>query len=166
MDQFEVRSKAQNAARARFLWWSELAAKAPTAGPNRLWPLALLTLAALVVCGAGTKAEHEEGVLSLGGKQMVRSRIALGAGCGIYCLCILMDFAFSNEKHSVFAFWAVNWQALLGAMAAANVSLLLAAVYGFHALGSGRWIIRTATACAAVASTTLTLYLISHIGSG
>ncbi len=136
------------------------------AGFTFLWPLALITLAASIACGAYTEAEHEEGVLTFGGRRMIRSRIALGVSCGIYCLCLLLDFAFTGEKYSVFAFWGMHWQVLLIAMAGANVSSLFASVYGFQARGRGRWIIRTATSFVAIASTTLTLLLISNIGPG
>ena len=137
-----------------------------TVGVIFLWPLAVIASIALIACGLYTDAEYEDGALTLGGKRMVRSRIALGAGCGIYCLCLLASVALKGENSSAFAFWPMHWQALLIAMAGANVSFLLAAVFGFQARGSGRLIMRISTACLAIASTATTLMLISKVASG
>jgi hypothetical protein len=124
-----------------------------------LWPVTIIALVALCVCGVCTEAEYEEGMLTSGGKLMVRSRIALVVCCGIYCLCLCLLVPFASENSPVIKFLFIHWPALLIAIAGANVLSLLAAVYGFQARGSGLRIIRIATAVAAIASTALTVLL-------
>ena len=48
------------------------------------WPLTLLATVAVWVCIGFTKTESRDGVLTDGGKRMVRSRVFLGIGCAIY----------------------------------------------------------------------------------
>jgi hypothetical protein len=124
-----------------------------------LWPLALIAIAAVLACVVFTEAEYEEGVLSRGGRQMVRSRVFLGLGCAIYCLSLLPSLLSS----SMFDFWGKHGRILLVLMMGANVSLFIAMVYGFQSRGSGLWIIRIAPAFMAIASTMITLLLISSI---
>jgi hypothetical protein len=119
------------------------------------WPLALLATVAVCVCAAFTRPESLDGVLTEGGKRMVRSRVFLGAGCAMYYLCIAAGVAFksADEPALVLGFWVKHRHAFLALMGSAETALLVAAIYSFGARGSRSWIVRIATVLVVLSST-------------
>ena len=128
-----------------------------------LWPLTFLVTVAVWVCIDLTGAESHDGLLTEGGKRTVRSRMFLGAGCAIYFLCISLGVVFKSaeEPMLVLGFWDKHWHVFLALLAGAEVSILIATVYGFLARGKRSWIIRIATALVALSSTLVTLVFFS-----
>ncbi len=124
-----------------------------------LVPLTLIAGAALWVCITFTEAESQDGVLTDGGKRMVRSRVFLGIGFAIYCV-LLLGYAFASGGVSMSAFWVEHWVIQLVLMVAADASTIVAVVYGFQVRGSRSWIIHVATILLAIPSTLVTLLLL------
>jgi hypothetical protein len=128
-----------------------------------LWPLTFLATVAVWVCIGFTETESHGRVLTEGGKRMVRSRAFLGAGCAIYYLCISIGVVFksNDEPMLVLGFWVKHWHVFLALLAGTEISILIAAIYGFLARGRRSWIIRIATVLVALSSTLVTLVFLS-----
>jgi DMSO/TMAO reductase YedYZ heme-binding membrane subunit len=107
-----------------------------------LWPLIFLITVAVYVCIAYSKPESHDGMLTNGGKRMVRSRAFLGVGCAIYYLCISLGVAFksADEPMLVLGYWDKHSQVFLALIIVAEVSLLIATVYSFRSRGRRNWI--------------------------
>ena len=127
-----------------------------------LVPLAMIAAAALWVCITFPEAESQDGVLTDGGKRMVRSRVFLGIGGAIYCL-LLLGYAFAPDGVSMSAFWVTHWVIQLVLMVAADASTIIAVVYGLQVRGSRSWIIRVATIFLAIPSTVVTLMFLVYV---
>ncbi|MGA2652994.1 MAG: hypothetical protein ABSF28_20940 [Terracidiphilus sp.] len=123
-----------------------------------VWPLTFLATAALWVCTGFTKTESLDGILTDGGKRMIRSRVFLGIGCAIYYLCIALGVAFKSidEPLLVLGFWDEHWHAFLTLILVAEVANLIAMIYGFRARGNRSWILQIATVLVVISSTFLT----------
>lgn len=127
------------------------------AGFFYLWPLTFLAIIAVWICISLTEAEYDDGALTQGGKRMILSRIFLGIGCGIYCLCILLGHALTRENEQDFGFWDRHWHLFMAFVVAAEFSMLIAMVYGLQARGSRIWVIRCATVFIVILSTFVTI---------
>ena len=128
-----------------------------------LWPLIFLITVAVYVCIAYSKPESHDGMLTNGGKRMVRSRAFLGVGCAIYYLCISLGVAFKSvdEPMLVLGFWDKHWHVFQALIVGAESSILIAMIYGFRARGSRSWIIRIATVLIFVSSMFVTFVFLS-----
>ena len=128
-----------------------------------LWPLAFLAIVAVWVCMAYATTESHDGVMTDGGKRMVRSRAFLGVGCAIYYLCISLGVAFKSvdEPMLVLGFWDKHWHVFQALIVGAESSILIAMIYGFRARGSRSWIIRIATVLIFVSSMFVTFVFLS-----
>jgi hypothetical protein len=123
------------------------------------WPLAFVAVAGVWVCTAYTEPESCGGVLTVGGKRMARSRVFLGIGCAIYCLCIAFGVAFNSidDPALVLGFWLRHWNIFMALVVSAEASMLIAMAYSFQASGDRIWLIRVATVILVMASTFVTL---------
>jgi hypothetical protein len=126
-----------------------------------LWPLTFLTIIAVFVCLIFTKPEYDDGVLTSGGKRLFRSRVFLGVGCAIYCLCIPLSEAIRNSVPVGGSFWNKFWPLFFALIIGAEISMLTAVIYGFGARGKRNWIVRVAPLIIALLSTFVTFLFLS-----
>jgi hypothetical protein len=118
-----------------------------------LWPLVFLSIIAVGICVAFTEAEYDDGALTSGGKRMIRSRVFLSMGCTAYCLCIVLGHALTGNTEQEFGVWDRHWHLFLILVSSAEVSMLIAMIYGFQARGTRSWLIKIATTVVAILST-------------
>jgi hypothetical protein len=127
------------------------------------WPLTLLTTLAVWACMSLTRPEIHDGVLTGGGKRLVRSRALLGICCALDYLLIALGVAFksSSEPMLVLGFWDRHWHWFLALLLGAELSMLMAMILSFGARGSRRWILQTATVLLGIFSTVVTYFFLS-----
>jgi hypothetical protein len=132
------------------------------AGLFYLWPLTFLAIVAVIVCIAFTKAEYDNGVLTHGGKRMIKVRLFLGISCAIYCLCIILANAstYWDQPTPGFRLYK-HWHEFLVLFILGELSTLIATIYSFRVRGNRSWMIQTAAVLVVILSTFVTFLFLS-----
>jgi hypothetical protein len=121
-----------------------------------------LVLCGLTIIGAvaallgwiATKPEHKEGVRTIGGRRLARSRVSLTAGCVAVWACTFLGCVVTGPKSPslAFGFWQDYPVALQTLFFPIDAAFVASVFFAAEARGRGRLILLIATAILAVAS--------------
>ena len=128
-----------------------------------LWMLSVAGGIAVLLSWAYVEPEFEEGILTRGGRCLVRARALLTVGCVVFWICTFLGHALTDSKSTVlFGFWQNHPVILVTLFFLTNIPLIISAVFAWQACGSGRLILRIATPVIAVASIAASCVLYGH----
>ncbi|MGO9326127.1 MAG: hypothetical protein ACLP07_16350 [Terracidiphilus sp.] len=127
-----------------------------------LWALSVAGAIAVLPSWTAADPEYEEGVLTRGGRSLMRARILLGSGCAVIWICTSLGHALTNSNDVPFGFWEHHPAFLQALLLLADLFLISSAFLARHARGDKPWILQLATAIMAIAciSVSIMLYLL------